>query len=111
MKMNVYAVKDVLVGFSQPFFVANDSVAVRMFANSARAKEPNSVNIYPEHKELWKIATYDDQTGEIVNDIVFIAKAIDYVVRGEELEKVNDNSEIDLSSDKDNSEVECNEQN
>ena len=78
MKINLYAVKDVLVGFSEPFCAQNDAVARRMFIGSAQAQTPNLVNTFPENKELWKIAEYDDQTGTMSNDVVFLDRAAFY---------------------------------
>ena len=85
MKMDLYAIKDNLVGFSQPFPCHNEGVALRQFIASARAEQPNIVNTYPENKELWKVAVMDDQTGEVSADLKFVARAITYTeVRHEE---------------------------
>lgn len=78
MKIELYAVKDVLVGMSQPFCAQNEAVARRMFIGSAQAQTPNLVNTFPENKELWKIGDYDDQTGALTSDIKFIDRAAPY---------------------------------
>ena len=79
MKIELYAVKDTLVGFSTPFPCTSEQVALRQFAGSAQVDVPSCVNTYPEHKELWKIGEMDDQTGMIANDVKFIAKAMDFI--------------------------------
>lgn len=78
MKIELYAVKDVLVGLSQPFCAQNEAVARRMFIGSAQAQTPNVVNTFPENKELWKIGDYDDQTGAVTSDLKFIDRAAPY---------------------------------
>lgn len=78
MKMELFAIKDTMVGFSQPFPAVNEGVALRQFIGSAKAEQPNIVNTYPENKELWKLGVLDDQTGELNSDIKFIARASVY---------------------------------
>lgn len=87
MKIELYSVKDNLVGFSQPFPCSSEAVAVRSFISSAKAIEPNVVNTYPEHKELYKVGDMDDQTGIITSDVRFIARAIDYIEVAHEKEE------------------------
>lgn len=80
MKIELFSIKDVLVGFSQPFACANEAVALRQFIGSVRAQQPNICNTFPENKELWKIGELDDQTGELTSNIKFIARATTYVM-------------------------------
>lgn len=83
MKLNIYSIKDTKVGYMSPLYLQNDGVAVREFANLAQKKEPNIINTNPEDKELWHLGDFDDQTGEIQSEVRFIAKATDYVIKGE----------------------------
>lgn len=83
MKIELYSIKDVCVGFSQPFACINDDVALRQFIATVRAERPNFCNTFPEHKELWKLGHMDDQDGKIFSKPKFMAKAISYVVVSE----------------------------
>ena len=78
MKLNVYAVKDVLLGYTEMFSQISDAAALRLFKNSATAATPNGVNTNPEDKELWRLGTFDNETGGIVADKQYIAKAVDF---------------------------------
>lgn len=79
MKIELFSVKDVLVGFSQPIACVNEAVALRQFIGSCRAQQPNICNTFPENKEFWKLGTLDDETGELKNDLKFLARASNYV--------------------------------
>lgn len=81
MKIEMYSVKDSMVGFSQPFCMVNEAVALRAFIASVRSPEPNVANTFPENKSLWKVGTMDDQTGELTADVKFIAEASPYVIQ------------------------------
>ena len=72
---NLYAVKDTLVGFSQPFPMSNDQVAIRSFTNAAQSLEKNSVNTDSQHKQLWYIGTFDDVTASLEASPRFIVDA------------------------------------
>lgn len=76
--IELYAVKDTLIGFSQPFFAQSRSVALRQFIGSAQATTPNIVNTFPENKELYQIGIMDLDTGEITSKIEFVARANTY---------------------------------
>lgn len=79
MKIELFSIKDNLVGHSQPFCAVNEQVAVRQFAGSANAEQPNVVNTYPENKELWKLGTLDDQTGILESEVKYLGRAIDFI--------------------------------
>lgn len=58
MIFGVYSVKDVLVGFNNPFIMVNDDVAKRAFINNTKGKpEANDM-------ELYRLGLFDDQTGK-----------------------------------------------
>lgn len=62
MIFGVYSVKDVLVGFNNPFLMVNDEVAKRAFIQNIKGKpEANDL-------ELFKLGTFDDQTGKFENN-------------------------------------------
>lgn len=76
--VELYAVKDTLIGFSQPFFAQSRPVALRQFIGSAQATTPNIVNTFPENKELYQIGIMDLDTGEITSKIEYVARANTY---------------------------------
>lgn len=77
MIYGLYSVKDIKISMMTPFSEHSDNTAIRLFTNSKKAETPNAVNTNPEDKELWKIGTFDDQTGKITEDLKFIMKASD----------------------------------
>lgn len=58
MKYGVYSVKDVLVGFNNPFLMVNDDVAKRAFIQNTKGK-PEAPDL-----QLFKLGTFDDETGK-----------------------------------------------
>lgn len=88
MKLELYAVKDNKVGFSQPFVCPNQAFALRMFITSVRSDKPNAANTFPEDKELWKVGELDDQTGRLTSDLAQIAHASTYVLPKEQSQEV-----------------------
>lgn len=83
MIINLYSVKDTLVGFSVPFGSMSDEVALRQFAATVRSPQPNFCNTFPENKELYVIAQFDDQSGKVIIDDSlprFLARASSYVL-------------------------------
>lgn len=82
MISKIYSIKDTKIGFTAPFILQNDAVAVRAFAGMAKALQPNQVNTYPEDKELWSMGEFDDNTGMInATQPKYIAKANDYIIK------------------------------
>ena len=77
--IELYAIKDTLIGFSQPFFAQSRAVALRNFVGSAQATTPNIVNTYPENKELYQVGIMNLDTGEITTQIEYVARAVTYV--------------------------------
>lgn len=61
MKYRLYSVQDVLVGYAQPFIMANDMLAERAYKDFLA--DPNTS--HPEDKRLFFIGTFDDETGLI----------------------------------------------
>lgn len=81
--IELYAVKDTMIGFSQPFFAHSRPVAIRQFVGSVRATTPNVANTFPENKELYFLGTMDLNTGVVNSNVEFVARAIDYVEKGD----------------------------
>ena len=82
--LEIYSIKDDLLGFSQPFLSNSEAVALRSFIASVRASEPNAANTFPENKSLYRLGTINIESGSIVSDVVFIARAITYLETSKE---------------------------
>lgn len=98
MKMQIYAIKDVKCGFSQPFVMVNDNVALRGFIGSVQSPTPNLANSFPEDKQLWKLGELDDQTGEYKEDVRYMASASNYVLHNTPIEEINEEKENGTSN-------------
>lgn len=72
MKMGVYAIKDTKIGFMNPWLSHNDQTAIRTYKTAQEEIEPNSINTNPEDKELWKLGTFNDNTGHIEAEVEFL---------------------------------------
>ena len=77
MTLKIYAIKDTKVGFMQPFYQANNAVAIRAFTNAVNAEQTNNINQNLDDMELWHLGEYNDDTGEIKSDIQYLCKAND----------------------------------
>lgn len=84
MKLGIYSIKDNLIGFMSPFYSENNATAIRMFSRAANEPEKNAVNEYIENKELWAIGTFNDQTGEIISEVIYLAKGTDVLQKPQE---------------------------
>ncbi len=83
MKLKIYSIKDTKVGFMQPFYQANQAVAIRAFNNAVNAKDANNINQNPDDMELWELGEFDDQTGEIKSEVKYVVKANDLIKKRE----------------------------
>lgn len=70
MKTNIYAIRDLNADyFMQPMFMRTDAEAKRAF--QVAVSNPDSLlSQFPSQFDLWYIGSYDDATGEILNDKV-----------------------------------------
>ena len=70
MKINIYAVKDTVVGaMMNPFYMHNDEQAKRSFKNACN-NEANEFAKIKKDLQLFKLGNYDDETGNIESKIV-----------------------------------------
>lgn len=68
MLVRMYAVKDIKAdAFMQPFVSANDGSALRGFTEAVNGtREPgNPIHRFPEDHVLYRLATWDDNTGSL----------------------------------------------
>ena len=77
MKTNIYAFKDTKIGFMQPFLQQNEAVAMRTLKMAVN-DEHSQIRNMAEDIQLYQLGTFDDDTGEIVPEVKFIANAIDH---------------------------------
>lgn len=66
MKLNVYSFFDSAAqAFTQPFYMHNNGLALRAFADNVNAKEENNMSIHPEHFTLFKLGEWDDKSAKM----------------------------------------------
>ena len=65
MIKGIYAIRDILIGFHDPFIMVSDEVALRAFVNAACSDQPTIANENPADTALFKLAEFDTQSGEI----------------------------------------------
>lgn len=75
MKYSVYAVKDELVGFMQPFILQNDQQALRSFEATVNATDNNPIAQAYKDMSFYRLGTFDDQTGVLTSDPVKLVSA------------------------------------
>lgn len=62
--MKIFSMKDVKVGFANPFYQVNEEVAKRSFAAAITDKRGELFKI-KDDLELWEIGSFDETTGKI----------------------------------------------
>lgn len=80
--LDLYALKDVLVGFQNPFVSPNRQTALRQLSLTVNAKEPNPIQITVSDIELWQVGIYDENTGAVSPKLEFVCRALDCVSGG-----------------------------
>ena len=66
MILNVYSIYDSAAkAYTQPFFMHNDGLAIRAFQDNVNSKEENNISKHPDQFTLYKIGSYNDETGQI----------------------------------------------
>ena len=72
MKMNIYAIKDSVVGaFMQPFYLVNDEAAKRSF-RQAMKDESSQYSKIAGDLQLFRLGEFDDESGEIKGEVEFL---------------------------------------
>lgn len=72
MKLNIYSVKDVVVGeMGNPFYLNNDEQAKRSFKQAIN-NDQSQIAINYTDMQLYKLGELDTVTGEIVSNVNFI---------------------------------------
>lgn len=70
MKWNIYTIHDSKTRtYNTPFFQPADPAAIRMFKNEVnRADDRNNIYLNPEDFTLFRVGTFDIDTGETTGD-------------------------------------------
>lgn len=76
MIYKIFAIKDVKVGFMQPFMQVNEGVAVREFKNLVNSAN-SVVSVNYTDMELYCLGTYNLDTGAIESDVKYVVKGAD----------------------------------
>lgn len=68
MNTFAYSIYDTAAkAFNQPFFLQNDSLAIRAFTDTVN-DENSTINKHPQHFALYKIGMFKDDSGELIQD-------------------------------------------
>lgn len=80
-KKKLYALKDVKDGFLPTFTASNDMVALRILSDEVNNHENknNPLVAHPEDYELYFVGYYIKETGELISEVKFMARAMDYI--------------------------------
>ena len=72
MKLNIYSVKDTVVGeMGNPFYLNNDEMAKRSFKNAAN-QEGSQIALNINDMQLYRLGTLNTVTGEIESNVEFV---------------------------------------
>lgn len=72
-KLEVYAIKDIKVGFWKPFVQPNEAVAIRDFVNMVNGSDDRFVRDNYSDLELYRLGYFCDSTGAIESSVEFVA--------------------------------------
>lgn len=79
MNIELYAVKDVKVGFTTPFEARNKGEAMRMFEAALNSPQ-STLSKHPRDMELYKVGNYNQENGKMeTNEVEYIASGKDFV--------------------------------
>lgn len=76
MKCSMYCLKDCKAGFKQPYIDVNNALAIRHVGNALQDKN-QEFSLNPEDFELWKVGSFDTDTGILEPDLVHIINVQD----------------------------------
>lgn len=74
--MNMYAMRDIKIGYMEPTLQQNDTIAIRNFEATIR-QEKYLISQYKQDIELWRIAEYNETNGDIVPNKEFLISGKD----------------------------------
>ena len=69
MNLNIYAIQDQAVkAYTNPFFQQTDEAATRLMRDQINSQDGSMLSKYPAQFALYRLATYDFKTGEVIPD-------------------------------------------
>lgn len=79
--MNMYAIRDIKIGYMEPTLQQNDMIAIRNFEATIR-QEKYLMSQYKQdielwRIELWRIGNYNETNGDILPDKEFLISGKD----------------------------------
>lgn len=83
MKINVYAVKDLKLGFMSPFIRQNNDIAIRDLMCTYCDPNPNFLNMTPADYELWCLGEFDNMSGIFTSAPSYIANGLEIKAQAE----------------------------
>lgn len=76
--MFLYSVKDIKADrFNGPIMFPNEAMARRAFASAVNSDHPGLLSDYPEDAQIFCVGSFDDHSGEIVPQNIFVCTALD----------------------------------
>ena len=84
MKLNLYAIKDTVVGeFQNVIESQNDGVIIRDVTNAINATTDHALKQNYKDKQLYRLGVYDTKTGEIESKVEFMYNLTDFAQKTE----------------------------
>lgn len=74
MKFGVYSIKDLKTGFLPVTIEYNDDSAIRNFEHAC-SNADSLFFTHPSDYQMWKLGSYDNETGELISDMKFLCDA------------------------------------
>ncbi len=88
MTQKLYTIKDTVTGeMLMPFTQVNDATMLRGAKIMVKVKEENFLNQNIKDKQIYRLGTFDNVTGEIKSEVKFICNAIDLLEKPERTAK------------------------
>lgn len=83
MKIGMYCFRDRKADYWFPFKSINDQIAQREFLNAVNYSQNDFMKCNYADLDLYKVGVFDDQTGFIESDVVYLCNGVD-VRKGDE---------------------------
>lgn len=77
---NLYAIKDEkAMNMYQPFLMNNDNLAIRGFQTLVNDHGKSDISMYTADFDLFKLGTFNNETGEIISKVEFLCNGANFV--------------------------------
>ena len=83
MKIELYSVKDVKANrFTGVVMFPSEAVAIRAFTTAVNQGDSGTLlKEYPEDAQIFRVGTFDDESGVITGETVFIKNATELIIQ------------------------------